>query len=138
MSRWTPSGWMICLGAAFKWSFWEDNRYTGANKSMTRHGSNFVEETQARSNTCEHVYFSKMSLLECLAESMEEAVEEEVDPSKIWRSLSLAQRKIFAQRKFLDLEPGQAYMTEGGILSVPQGCIIIQAADFSQPAKSNK
>jgi hypothetical protein len=106
---------------------------------MTRRGPDFVEETQARSNTCEHVYFSKMGLLECLAESMGEAVEEKVDPSKIWRSLSLAQRRIFAQKEnpetygedvpeggidSLDLEPGPAYMPKGGILSDPPGGVL--------------
>jgi hypothetical protein len=38
MARWTSEGWMTCLGAAFKYSYWGD-----------RGGDDFLVETQARS-----------------------------------------------------------------------------------------
>ena len=146
MSRWTPSGWIVCLGSSFGFSWWDENRYAGGNKSGTRRGPDFLEETQARSNTCEQLYYLKLNLLECLAESIGETVKEEVDPSKLWRSLALAQRRIFAKQENSQLDEKDAHadcigsvcLEPGdGIHLDPQGRIIIQAADFIEPDKPN-
>ena len=98
LSRWTPNRWLICLGAAFKFSSWEDNRYTGNNKSKTRPGVDFEEETKARMKSCESEYYKSLTTLECLAESMGETVLYDVDSTKPWRSLAFIQRRLFAAR----------------------------------------
>jgi hypothetical protein len=91
MSRWTSDGWTICLGAAFKWSEWQDNRY-GNNGSRT--GPDFQEETEARKAVSEDTFYNNMILLECAAEAAaDERLEQQVRPDKFWRSLSLMQRK---------------------------------------------
>lgn len=66
---------------------------------MTRNGLDFEEETKARMNSCPCDYYEKLTLLECLADSMGESIEYEINPDKIWRSLSLVQRRIFALQK---------------------------------------
>ena len=66
---------------------------------MTRNGLDFEEETKARMNSCPCDYYEKLTLLECLADSMGEQIEYEINPDKIWRSLSLVQRRIFALQK---------------------------------------
>ena len=103
MSHYTngKNGWMICLGAAWEYSWWEDERY-GA-KSNTRHGPDFYEETQARKACCvvsitsSDVYYKTVCKLECIAEIVGETLEEDVTPNKVWRSLALMQRKIHAE-----------------------------------------
>jgi hypothetical protein len=41
VGRWTPDGWVVNLGAAFKWSWWDKDE-------TSRSGSDFLLETQAR------------------------------------------------------------------------------------------
>ena len=41
LGRWTPDGWVVNLGAAFKWSWWDKDE-------APRSGSDFLLETQAR------------------------------------------------------------------------------------------
>ena len=41
LSHWTPSGWVINLGAGWQWSWWD-------HEKVKRSGTNFVLETQAR------------------------------------------------------------------------------------------
>lgn len=41
VGRWTPNGWVVNLGAAFKWSWWDHDK-------TPRSGSDFLLETQAR------------------------------------------------------------------------------------------
>lgn len=96
MTRWTPKGWITVLGAGFQLSTWTDNRYTGG-KNIERNGLDFEEETKARRNTLVAGYYDKLCLWECLAESFGETVEEEIKFDKIWRSLSLVQRRILAE-----------------------------------------
>jgi hypothetical protein len=156
LSRWTPAdGWITCLGAAFKWSWWEDNRYRGDNKSKTRDGPDFLEETQARTKTCPTVYYRKMGLLECLADCLGETVSEQADPRKMWRSLSLVQRKLFAKQKKSRMrlfrecgttdfpscsEPADSSekTKEEFQLDASSGSIIIPASAFVQPPKPTK
>jgi hypothetical protein len=44
MSHWTSKGWLICLGAAWKVSSWDERRYSGRNKAH-RSGPDFLLET---------------------------------------------------------------------------------------------
>lgn len=41
VGRWTPNGWVVNLGAAFKWSWWDHDK-------TPRSGTDFLLETQAR------------------------------------------------------------------------------------------
>lgn len=41
VGRWTPTGWVVNLGAAFKWSWWDKDE-------SPRSGTDFLLETQAR------------------------------------------------------------------------------------------
>lgn len=41
LGRWTPDGWVVNLGAAFKWSWWD-------KEEAPRSGADFLLETQAR------------------------------------------------------------------------------------------
>jgi hypothetical protein len=94
MSRWTPKGWEINFGLAGGWeiSSWND-----------RNGTDFIEEAKARSAVSEQEYYEKVLLLECLADACKEKNKKPeevgfVSPNKVWRSLALMQRKIFAER----------------------------------------
>eukprot|EP00536_Pseudo-nitzschia_multiseries_P002443 jgi/Psemu1/317885/estExt_fgenesh1_pm.C_330001 len=91
LSHWTNDGWTVCLGAGWQYSWWDDNRYGGT----TRHGPDFLEETKARASvTCPQSYYKQIVLLECLAESLGETVEEDFVPEKMLRSLAISQRKM--------------------------------------------
>lgn len=94
MSRWTPKGWEINFGAQGDWeiSSWND-----------RSGTDFIEEVRARSAVSEHDYYEKVILLDCLADACKEKNKKAeevgyVSPNKVWRSLALMQRAIFASR----------------------------------------
>mmetsp|Transcript_16528 Transcript_16528/g.40395 ORF Transcript_16528/g.40395 Transcript_16528/m.40395 type:complete len:602 (-) Transcript_16528:104-1909(-) len=93
MARWTPKGWEFYLGKDGDWdiSSWED-----------RSGVDFYEECRARSAVSEQEYFERVVLLECLADACKEKNKKPeeagfVNPNKVWRSLALMQRKIFAE-----------------------------------------
>jgi hypothetical protein len=152
MTHWTSKGWVVCLGAAWKWSHWEDHRYRGG-RNGDRNGLDFVEETQARAAVNEDKYYYGLCLLECLAESMGETVMEQVDPKKMWRSLALVQRKMFAaplNHRQTDIEPtseeeslpfmlvDQADISTEEIKVSSSGGIVIPAAAFSSPGKPTK
>jgi hypothetical protein len=93
MSRWTPNGWVMNFaspGSSWESCSWDD-----------RLGSDFIEEVQARAAVSEQEYYEKIVLLECLADACKEKnkkIDEAgfVNPNKVWRSLALMQRKIFA------------------------------------------
>lgn len=145
LSRWTPSGWTTCLGAGFEWSTWDDTRYGQKSRS----GLDFEEEAKARSGCCPSYYYTRMGLLECLAECMGETIEEHVHPKKMWRSLSLAERRNLAGAhndpgaEVTDNNPGaevtDAYHTPRQVRTeIPDptfGGIVIPAAAFVEPAK---
>lgn len=137
MSRWTPSGWVICLGAGFQYSSWSDNRANGKSRS----GLDFEEETKARNNTPSNEYYTKMDLLECLAESMGEIVQEDINPDKVWRSLSLVQRRFLAQQEPLHKQVDSRLRLQRKSIPInlsdcpdPNGrCFIIPATSFTNP-----
>jgi len=110
MTRWTNNrsigGWTVCLGADWPYSWWEDDRYGGKS---SRHGPDFLEETQARTAAgCVTAYYKKVVMLECLAESLGETVIEDFSLAKIWRSLALAQRKMLARAFVAPAAPAPA------------------------------
>ena len=83
---------MISFGLPGDWeiSTWND-----------RNGIDFIEEVKARAAVSEQEYYEKVVLLDCLADACKEKnkkIEEAgfVNPNKVWRSLALMQRKIFA------------------------------------------
>lgn len=153
LSRWTPSGWKVCLGAAFKWSWWDDERYG----HKTRKGPDFLEETKARAACCPLAYYSRMGTLECLAECMGETIVEHVDPDKMWRSLSLAQRRFLAEspssgprqtdHSALKAASGDRNvesadelwtLVEETIVEHPSNTILVPATAFYEPSNPNK
>lgn len=94
MSRWTPKGWVVNFGLPGDWeiSSWND-----------RPGVDFIEEVKARAAVTEQEYYEKVILLDCLADACKEKnkkIEDAgfVNPNKVWRSLALMQRKIFAEK----------------------------------------
>jgi hypothetical protein len=101
MSRWTDQssgGWTMVLGAAWQYSWWDDDRYSGEANGRTRTGVDFLEESQARTGSkSPDTYYKNVVLLECLAECFDETIEEEFSSEKFWRSLALAQRKMMAR-----------------------------------------
>jgi hypothetical protein len=101
MSRWTDQssgGWTVVLGAAWQYSWWDDDRYSGKENRRTRTGVDFYEETQSRTGSkSPDTYYKNVILLECLAECLDETIEDEFSSKKFWRSLALAQRKMMAR-----------------------------------------
>jgi len=94
MSRWTPKGWEINFGLPGEWEI---------SSSNDRSGIDFIEEVKARAASTESEYYEKVLLLECLADACKEKNKKPeeigfVSPNKVWRSLALMQRKIFADR----------------------------------------
>jgi hypothetical protein len=88
LGHWTPNGWVICLGAAWKYSFWED-----------REGLDFVLEAQAREQTTE---WAGVCRLEWVADALgEEAsmIGGKLNPDSFWRSLALLQKHRLANAK---------------------------------------
>mmetsp|Transcript_25942 Transcript_25942/g.39852 ORF Transcript_25942/g.39852 Transcript_25942/m.39852 type:complete len:602 (+) Transcript_25942:253-2058(+) len=92
VGRWTPKGWVINFSLPGDWgiSSWEN-----------RPGLDFIEDAKARSGASEQEYYERVILLGCLADACKEKnkkIEEAgfVNPNKVWRSLSLMQRKIYA------------------------------------------
>jgi hypothetical protein len=89
MARWTSEGWMTCLGAAFKYSYWGG-----------RGGDDFLLETQARSALeSEEAYLQQVLRLEWMGQFCNESnksVRENcvLDATSPWWALSMMQRKI--------------------------------------------
>jgi hypothetical protein len=144
LSRWTPKGWIINFGLPGDWSI-----STGDN----RLGTDFIEEVKARSAASEQEYYERVILLDCLADACKEKnkkIEEAgfVHPNKVWRSLALMQRRIFAEsateESYQRTGPGvvvtkiekynQDYVENGEPLPFEvekTGGVIIPAASFS-------
>jgi hypothetical protein len=117
MSRWTSTGWVICLGAGWEVSWWDDTRYAGTKNGKEvnggqRGGLDFYEETRARCGVKDVTsYYKNVILLECLAESFGETIEEDFEKQKLWRSLAIAQRKMLA-RPFTNQKHAYVYDIE--------------------------
>jgi hypothetical protein len=89
-----------------------------------------------------------MNLLECLAESLGETIEEHADPTKIWRSLSLAERRNLAAGHndptakvvgVYDVSGGFQHQTlRTEVDNHISGTIVIPATAFVEPAKPDK
>jgi len=97
MTRYTKdSGWVVCLGADWPYSWWDEDRYYGGDpKGRQRKGPDFLEETRARKAPG---YPQEVLWLECLAEVLGETIEEHFVATKFWRNLALAQRKFLARQ----------------------------------------
>lgn len=147
MTRRTNGGWVACLGGGFDVSYWQDNRAG----SGSRNGPDFLEEVLARQKTCPSIYYTKLTLAECVADCMGEAIQPFVDPTKLWRSLALAQRKIFAmqesQAKEEDKPQGPRVNHHQVLMKAIKqhkievdaiGSIIIPATAFVDPKKPNE
>jgi len=108
LSRWTPAGWTICLGAGFEWSFWDN----------ARSGNDFLLETQARTSCCsnatdnrqddEFSYLRRVLRLEMLASyfgETDQTMRKDCvpDPDNLWYSLSLMRRTLVVAKDSLTL-----------------------------------
>lgn len=144
ISRWTPTGWVTCLGGGYAVSRWSDSRY---GSSVERNGLDFEEESKARANSCPCDYYKCMCLLECLADSLGETVMQAIDSEKCWRSLSLVQRRSFAETPkngihqlvdatrtttINDSTPLESDCKTSDVVQ-PDKCYIIPASGFSNP-----
>ncbi len=154
MTRYTQdSGWVVCLGAGWSYSWWDDDRYCGNEQSRTRHGPDFLEESQARGSVGRDVYYQQVVLMECLAEIQGETVEEDFATSTFWRSLALGQRKKLAKNFSVGKKADFSSTTKNKhsndkdnhkndsltIHHLEDGTIVIPAASFVDPINpSNK
>lgn len=157
--------WTTCLGAGWDSSTWDENRYCGPVGNVARNGLDFFEETQARNSAAScgsKSYYQLVTLLECLAECFGETVEEDYSPQKIWRSLSIAQRKMLAQSQG-SLDPGKPDESDEQMsdfqvseffnepagdgnsshdalapIQIDGSCIVIPAASFVDPPNPTK
>jgi hypothetical protein len=105
MSRWTPKGWEVMLSNIppndaknNPMIHWNVSSYEG------RLGWDFLLEAKARSAVSDQEYFEKVTLLECLGDACKEKPPKNpednayVHPQKVWRSLALMQKKLFAEQ----------------------------------------
>lgn len=104
LTRWTADGWEACNGAN-----WDECEWEGVS------GIDFKGEVDGRAAVPEEEYYSKLVLLECLADVMDarrgEIPEEEkaiLHPLRTWRSLAIIQKALM-------LEPASAdkFVREG-------------------------
>lgn len=124
------------MGAAFKYSTWPDNRYGGNMRS----GPDFLEETKARAASSPEEYYEIVSRLESLAECLGETVDENLNSSKFWRSLALAERKKLAASRSTGCRPCRLPVTTGKVVQetrstkdcslAPFNSIVIPAENF--------
>lgn len=146
MSRWTPDGWVTCLGAAFKWNSWDG-----------RCGLDFELESKARLLLIDDSSYQRMVLrLEWLALYQKE-VNSKIrstctpDPSNPLLSLALMQRQLIVENtkdmtakgsfvpkisknnkihSIMDKTPSRPPISING-----QGVIVIPAASTTAPEK---
>jgi hypothetical protein len=149
MSRWTPNGWTTCLGAAFKWNFWEG-----------RCGLDFQLESQARQLLADDkIYQQKVMRLEwiaCLHKEDSKSIMSDFlpNPDSPWFALALFQR----QRLVAELAGGpqrevpkpsisknnkiqaaiDAPLARAPILTDDAGTIVIPAASRSKPQRETR
>lgn len=151
MTRWTPDGWVTCLGGGMGMSWWGDQV-----------GPDFLLETQAR-NACgsEAAFAQNVLRLQWVAAFWNEGEnairrEGQPDPNSPWYTLGLMQRRRWAPRATNALTFPR---TEGGapnkILALiaqseaapsasraaiarddRTGTIVVPATDCSDPAKA--
>uniref|UniRef100_A0A6S8I5E6 Uncharacterized protein n=1 Tax=Amphora coffeiformis TaxID=265554 RepID=A0A6S8I5E6_9STRA len=102
MSRWTKKGWMVCLGAGFDKSWWED-----------RCGDDFKLETMVRDRLPSPVaYLQQVMRLEWLAKHQKESNTTILktcayDPNAPWYALSLVQRRRLSKLDKLNESNGR-------------------------------
>lgn len=152
MSHWTTNGWTICLGAGWEVSWWDETRYTGKDGPGRRDGLDFYEESEAkRAAGSDCSYYDNVIILECLADIFGETVEEDFVSGKLWRSLSIAQRKMLAAKatkvKQEDVSQSSDFSESldhthknygsSSVTFQDDGSIIIPAASFIDPSKPN-
>ena len=145
VGKWTPKGWVINFSLPGDWdiSTWEN-----------RSGADFIEEAKARSFASEQEYYERVILLGCLADACKEKTKKHeeagfVNPNKVWRSLSLMQRKMYAdaavEESYQRTGPGvvvskiEKYIQEIDPNAPPEpfeverrGGLIIPAASFTE------
>jgi len=141
LTRWTPTGWEAMQGAD-----WDICAWNGVS------GIDFKGEVDARSAHSPEQYYSKLVLLECMAEVMDgrrgEISEEELTilhPNRVWRSLAIIQKALMLEpaspesfersgesgvktwgEQYLDIynkdEPDNTCTVEGDVITIPAGC----------------
>ena len=93
-AKWTPQGWELLLSLNKDWNqvSWEGQP-----------GPDFLNEAKARAAVTEAEFYEKVLLLECLSDACKEKAKTPEDAAffsteRVWRSLAVAQRKIFADQ----------------------------------------
>lgn len=93
LTRWTSAGWEACNGVS-----WDECEWEGVS------GIDFKGEVDGRAAVSEEEYYSKLVLLECLADVMDarrgEIPEEEkaiLHPLRTWRSLAIIQKALMLE-----------------------------------------
>ena len=126
MARWTPNeGWVVCLGAAMPSAWWENQcglyfqLETTARKACATPTPD--DPNGIRTNVA---YGEKVMSLEWIADILGEA-EQQVkreclaDPTALWRSLSLLQRRRLSQKEKPPISP----LAETAKSCGSEGCI---------------
>jgi hypothetical protein len=144
VSRWTPSGWAICLGADWPWSYWQG-----------RCGTDFKLESLAREHGGDQ--YITVNRLEWVANGVSEPKIDVgkgiVHPDRFWGSLALCQKSRLAEKtggnetQCKRSEAPQAVVTlaervlqspleNGRVTFQEDGVIVVPATACSQPKSS--
>jgi hypothetical protein len=88
LGRWSPGGWVVNLGAAFKWSWWDKDE-------VPRSGADFLLETQARAVPGE---FPEVLRARWLGELLGEAAfnDRRSVPGGFWSAVALHRSRALA------------------------------------------
>lgn len=88
MTHWTPNGWVVCLGATWKYCTWNG-----------RWGPDFLLESQARERRDDYFKVVWLELMGNILNETPVSINEKasmLDPESFWCSLALMQKKVLA------------------------------------------
>ena len=84
MSHWTPKGWTVCLGAHWRWNWWDGRR-----------GEDFLLETQAREYPKDYMKVLRAQWVgDALGEKKADGMR--IGTGGLWNALALCQKKAIA------------------------------------------
>jgi hypothetical protein len=142
LGHWTPDqGWVMCLGAAWKYSTWEG-----------REGTDFVLEAQTREQGQEE--YMGVCRLEWVADALgEKPIDGKLNPNSLWQSLALLRKRYLASCTPSDNRIGSSSVGtcdhvncmdclgvkegDASIVSQDDGTIIVPAVACTKPTKSS-
>jgi hypothetical protein len=85
---------------SFILSHWPENRW--AKIKHQRRGEDFDYDSRARIHSSADEYFANVTLLECVSDCLGDYLESYIPASQVWRSLAVTQRRMVAERNWVD------------------------------------